>query len=78
MLPELIDLFQTLGEAAQRASAKPQRKREKYALEILVHNLYMAARQRSGYLAIYKEAIKGTLSRLPVGGTGDTPKISAE
>jgi hypothetical protein len=54
-LPELIDLFQTLGEAAQAAAAKPQqRAKEKFALEILVHSLYMAAIQRGGYWAIYK------------------------
>jgi hypothetical protein len=55
-LPELIDLFQTLGEAAQRAAAKPQRAREKLALKILVQNLFMAARQRSGYLAMSRAA----------------------
>jgi len=52
MLPELIDLFQTLGEAAERAAAKSQRAREKLALDILVQNLYMAARQHGGYWTI--------------------------
>jgi hypothetical protein len=59
-LPELVDLFQTLGEAAQRAAARPQRAREKFALEILVHNLYMAARQRSGRLTFFKATNKAT------------------
>ena len=60
-LPELMDLFQTLGEAAQRAAAKPQRRASaKVALKILVQSLYVAAEQRGGRLTVFEATNKAT------------------
>jgi hypothetical protein len=69
-LPELIDLLQTLGEAARRAvpPVGSRLAKKNYALDQLVHGLYFAAEIRGGslkfsraYKATDQKAYRGTL-----------------
>jgi hypothetical protein len=71
-LPELIDLLQTLGEAARRAAPPVESRlaQKNYALDQLVSGLYLAAQIRGGYWTVSR-ATNGRLR----GGLLDALKI---